>query len=225
MESFDKKHFNTLYKAAVSSLKSPGKAKSKLPKEESDKYPKIFVFRHGETFDNKNRIHSGHRDSKLTDIGIKQADVLAEKLKDKDINICITSHLTRSVDTAKHALKYHKNIKYEIDDRIIERDYGNLTGKSKIKIMELYPIKAVFYRRGYDTRPPKGESLKDVNERVFPFCKEVIRRARDNNVNIAISCHGNSMRAVRKYFEGFSIIKEVSLENPLGQDYAQYIAK
>ena len=36
MESFDKKHFNTLYKAAVSSLKSPGKAKSKLPKEESD---------------------------------------------------------------------------------------------------------------------------------------------------------------------------------------------
>lgn len=225
MKSFDKTHFNTLYKAALDSLKNPGKAKDKLPKEESDKYPKIYVFRHGETFDNRNRIHSGHRNSELTEVGIKQANILAEKLKNKNIAICITSHLSRSIDTAKHALKYHKDIKYEVDDRIIERDYGDLTGKSKTKLMELYPVKAVLYRRGFDTKPPGGESLKDVNERVFPFCEELTKRVKENNINVAISCHGNSMRAIRKYFEGFNILKEITLENPLGQDYVQYVVK
>ncbi|MBU1016590.1 MAG: histidine phosphatase family protein [Patescibacteria group bacterium] len=225
MKSFDKKYFKQIYKAAWESIIHPGKSVKPLPKSESEKYPQIYVFRHGETFDNKNRIHSGHRDSKLTETGIKQAEILAGKLKNKDINICVTSHLSRSIDTAKYALKYHKNIKYEVDDRIIERDYGKLTGKSKTKLMELYPIKAVFYRRGYDTKPPEGESLKDVNLRVFPFCEELVKRVKENNVNIAISCHGNSMRSVRKYFEKFSILKEITLENPLGQDYARYVIK
>ncbi|OIP97706.1 hypothetical protein AUJ94_01760 [bacterium CG2_30_40_12] len=225
MKKFDGSHFKQINEAARESIARPGKSLRALPKEHSDNCPKLYVFRHGETFDNKNRIHSGHRDSKLTEKGIKQAEILADKLKNKDIGICITSHLSRSIDTAKYALKYHKNIKYEVDDRIIERDYGDLTGKSKTKLVELYPVKAVFYRRGYDTRPPRGESLRDVNERVFPFCEELKRRVRRDNVNVAVSCHGNSMRAIRKYFEKLSILKEITLENPLGQDYAQYAVK
>lgn len=225
MANFDKTHFKQLYKAAVRSITNPGKSVKELPKKESEKYPKIYVFRHGETYDNRNRIHSGHRDSKLTPKGIKQAEVLSKKLKNKEIDICIISRLSRSKDTAKIALKYHKDVKYEVDDRIIERDYGDLTGKSKTRLLELLPIKAVLYRRGYDTRPPGGESLKDVNERVFPFCDDLVKRVKKNNINVAISCHGNSMRAIRKYFEKFGILKELTLENPLGQDYAQYSIK
>ena len=71
--------------------------------------------------------------------------------------------------------------------------------------------------------PPKGESIKMVEERVFPFCTELIERIKHNNINVAISAHSNSMRAIRRYFEKLSIVEEITLENPLGCDYSQYV--
>lgn len=212
-------------KASLESIEHPGKSKSKLPKQESKKYPEIYLFRHGETYDNKNKVFSGWRDSSLTHKGIKQAEVLANKLKGKDINLCIVSPLSRSKETAKLALKYHPNMVYEEDERVIERNYGKLMGYSKSKMAKENPVLAAKYRRGYDSPPPKGESLKMVEERVFPFCIELVERIKRNNINVAISAHGNSMRAIRKYFEKLSTIEELTMENPLGSDYCEYVVR
>jgi 2,3-bisphosphoglycerate-dependent phosphoglycerate mutase len=209
--------------SAIISILNPGRAREKLPKKESPAYPEIYVFRHGESEDNKNRVFSGWRDSPITSLGKKQALVLAKKLKNKAIDICIVSRLSRSKETAQLALKGHKKIKYETDDRIIERDYGQLSGKSKEKLMEDDLTEAVKYRRFFDYPPPKGESLKDVQKRVFPFCDQLVKRIRKTGENIAISCHGNSMKIIRLYFEKLPITEVLIQENPLGQDYAQYI--
>ncbi len=91
--------------------------------------------------------------------------------------------------------------------------------------MHEIPEKESLYRRGYDTKPPGGESLKDVEKRVFPFCNDIVKRIKENNINVAISCHGNSMRAIRKYFENISTLEETTMENPLGRDYAQYVIR
>lgn len=221
----DKNLWKEIKKASIDSLKNPGQNNKPLPKNESPSDPEIYVFRHGETYDNVNRVFSGWRDSKLTDKGIEQAQILADKLKNKHIDICIVSPLSRSQDTAEIALKYHDDILYEVDQRIIERNYGDLQGTSKEKLMKENQELAIKYRRSYDVPPPHGESMKMVEERVFPFCEEMIERARKNNLNIAISCHGNSMRAIRRYFEGLSIIEELTIENPLARDYAEYVVK
>lgn len=209
--------------ASEDSIKNPGKNKKPLPKNESDYDPEIYVFRHGETFDNKNKVFSGWRDAKITEEGIKQAETLAEKLKDKRIDLCITSPQFRAKETARIALKHHKDMVFEEDVRVMERNYGELTGQSKEKWMKENPDLAIRYRRGYDFPPPKGESLKMVQERIWPFCDELVERVKHNNVNVAISCHGNSMRAIRKYFEQLSIVEMLTVENPLAQDYAQYV--
>ncbi len=209
-------------RSALSSIMSPGKAKRPLPKKESSKYPEIYVFRHGETYDNRQRIFSGWRDSKLTLKGKDQAKMLVPKLKDKQIDVCIISHLSRSSQTAKIALK-GKKVSYEVDDRIIERDYGKLTGKSKEKLMEENFVDAVKYRRYFDFPPPGGESLKDVKKRVFPFCRDLVKRVKKTGENVAVSCHGNSMKIIRLYFEKLKIIDVLVQENPLGQDYAEYV--
>jgi len=209
--------------SAVISILQPGKTRKKLPKIESSKYPEIYVFRHGESKDNKARRFSGWHDTQLTSLGKKQALVLAKKLKNKAIDVCIVSRLQRSEETAKIALKNHKKMKYEVDDRIIERDYGTLTGKSKTNLMKKDLIHAVKYRRFFDYPPPKGESLKDVQERVFPFCKDLVKRIRKTGENIAVSCHGNSMKVMRLYFEKLPITEVLIQENPLGQDYAEYV--
>lgn len=208
--------------AALKSLVKPGGTKKKLPKIESKKYPEIYVFRHGETFDNRNKVFCGRRDSKITERGKKQARLLAEKLKNKQIDVCVISSLSRSRDTAKIALKGKKVI-FEVDDRIIERDYGKLSGTSKMKILEEDPIKAVKYRRFYDFAPPGGESVKMVEKRVFEFCDELVKRIRKTGENVAISCHGNSMKMIRYYFEKLELVDVLVQENPLGEDFTEYV--
>lgn len=208
--------------SAVSSILNPGRTKKPLPKVESAKYPEIYVFRHGETHDNKNKVFSGWRDSLLTSQGKKQAEILAQKLKEKKIDVCIVSHLSRSKETAEIIFK-GRNIPFELDDRIIERDYGDLSGTSKEKAMREDFVRTVKYRRFFDYRPPNGESLKDVTKRVFSFCEDLIKRMRQTKENIAISAHGNSMKAIRLYFEKLPIVEVLVQENPLGQDYAQYV--
>lgn len=209
-------------RSALFSIMNPGKSKKPLPKVESPKYPEIYVFRHGESNDNCQRVFSGWRDSKLSSKGRSQAKVLAPKLKNKKIDVCIVSRLSRSKQTAKIALK-GKKVSYEVDDRIIERDYGKLTGKSKEKLMEEDFVDAVKYRRFFDFPPPGGESLKDVKKRVYPFCDDLVKRVRRTGENVAISCHGNSMKIIRLYFEKLEIIDVLVQENPLAQDYAEYV--
>jgi len=208
--------------SAINSILNPGRPAKPLPKKESPHYPEIYVFRHGESYDNKRRVFSGWRDSRLTPLGKKQARILAQKLAGKQIDVCIISRLSRSKETAQIALRDHQ-VKYEIDDRIIERDYGDLTGKSKVKLMKEELVRAVKFRRFYDVPPPNGESLKDVKKRVFPFCRSLVKRIRKTGENVAISCHGNSMKIIRLYFEKLAITDVLVQENPLAKDYAEYI--
>ncbi len=207
---------------ALKSLIKPGGTNKKLPKIESKEFPEISLFRHGETFDNRNLIFCGRRDSKVTMTGKEQAGVLAKKLKNKRIDVCIVSSLSRSKDTAEIALK-GKKVKFEVDDRIIERDYGKLSGTSKTKILDDDPVNAVKYRRFHPFAPPEGESMKMVKKRVFEFCDELVKRVRKTGENVAISCHGNSMKMIRFYFEKLDLVDVLVQENPLGTDYAEYV--
>lgn len=208
--------------AAIKSLEQPGKAFAALPKTNLTEPPILYIFRHGSTVDNEARIFSGWRDARLSENGVGHAETLAESLRNARIDIGIHSHLSRSVDTLRIVLQYHPNAQMELDDRIIERNYGDLSGKSKTELMELDPEKAILYRRGYDFPPPNGESIKMVEARVFPFCEELTERMKRDRINVAISSHSNSMRVLRRYFEGMSVEEMLSHENPLGQDYVAY---
>ena len=64
-----------------------------------------------------------------------------------------------------------------------------------------------------------------VEERVFPFCRELVERVKREGINVAVSAHGNSMRAMRRFFEGLSMEQMLTLENPLAQDYAAYLVR
>ena len=134
---------------------------------------KIFIFRHGQTQYNKKHIFTGFKDSKLTPLGIKQAKVIAKKLKNKKFEIAIQTRLSRSKDTLKQVLKYHPECKKIIkDDRIIERSYGNLSGIPHKQIIKKHGQEQFDkWHRGYNNRPPRGESFADVEKRVKSFIK------------------------------------------------------
>ncbi len=187
---------------------------------------KIYLFRHGQTFYNKDHIFTGWKDSNLTPLGYKQADKIGRMLKDKKIQLAFSSHLTRSRETLKQVLKYHPECKRIIvDDRIIERSYGDLQGMTHEKFIKENGEKLFkLYHRSYDVPPPNGESIKMVEERVLSFINDLLFLMRKYKVNVAVSAHGNSMRPFRRYFEHMTISRMMKLENPW-DNYFEYTIK
>ncbi|MGA3191110.1 MAG: histidine phosphatase family protein [Candidatus Bathyarchaeia archaeon] len=182
----------------------------------------LFVFRHAETTDNSRGIFSGWRDPVLTLKGFSQAREIAEQLGRDRIDYAFTSHLKRARKTLEIVLEKHPAIPVFTDDRLIERCYGLLQGKSKRKVALERPEWFAQIHRGYDFPPPEGESLKMVENRTLPFLLQLEEWLRQNPGNVAISCHGNSLRPIRRVFEHLSLKQMLQIENP--QDRAMAYA-
>jgi 2,3-bisphosphoglycerate-dependent phosphoglycerate mutase len=182
----------------------------------------LFVFRHAETTDNSRGIFSGWRDPELTLRGLSQSREIAEQLRRERIDYAFTSHLRRARKTLQIVLETHPAIPVFTDDRLIERCYGLLQGKSKRKVANERPEWFAKVHRGYDFPPPEGESLKMVENRTLPFLAQLKEWLLQNPGNVAISCHGNSLRPIRRVFEHLSLKQMVQIESP--QDRAMTYA-
>jgi broad specificity phosphatase PhoE len=187
---------------------------------------KIYLFRHGQTYYNKNKIFTGYKDSSLTPLGKNQAKIIAKNLIKKRIDVAFQTKLSRSKDTLKIILKFHPECKKIItDNRMIERGYGVLEGKSHEKIIEKYGReKFDRWHRGWEEHPEKGESFKMIEKRVKKFIKYLLSFMKNNKVNVAISAHGNSIRLFRKIMEKASIKESCCWTIPYDK-YFEYTIK
>jgi len=164
---------------------------------------KLFIFRHGQTEDNKNKIFSAWRQTDLTPEGIQEAEEIGKKLQDEKVTKAYCSDLIRARHTLEIVLQGHSPIPIIEDPRIKERNYGDLTGTSKTELQEKDPTNFQLWHRSYTVAPPGGESIQDVEARVYPFLEELIQSLQANDV-VFIAAHGNSIRPMRKFFEHLS---------------------
>ena len=180
---------------------------------------RIFLFRHAQTFDNLNKIFSGKRDPDLTPSGIEEAEKIRNQLKDEKVTKAYCAPNKRTKRTLEIVLKTHEGTEIVVaDPRLLERDYGDLTGKSKEKTAKLYPKEYPKWHRSYDTPPPGGESLKEVEKRVLEFLKELIVNIRHGDVIFICAC-ANSLRPIRRYFEKMTETQMASFEHERGKIY------
>ena len=193
---------------------------------EKERVCKIYLFRHGQSRHNRDAIFSGWLETPLTKTGIEHAKIVALGLKNKKIGAAFHSHLSRSKDTLKEVLKFHPECKKIMeDDRLIERSYGKFQGMKHYDFVKKYGFKKyAFIHRDYSSRSPNGESVKDVEKRVLSFMKDLFAFIKKNQVNVAISASGNSMRPFRRYFEKASIREMMSWEMPY-DNYFEYSVK
>ena len=174
---------------------------------------KIFLFRHGRTSDNIDGEFSGWHNSRLVKSGVDDAKIVAERLKKETFEVAIHTSLVRSKQTLDYVLKYHPECKIVlVDNRMIERNYGIFNTHTHLEIVKKYgPEKYDLWHRGWSKRPTGGESFKDVERRVKDFIKDLVRFIKKNDVNVAISAHGNSIRLFRKVMEKMSVKETVGL--------------
>jgi probable phosphoglycerate mutase len=100
---------------------------------------KIFLARHGQNVDNVNGILNGRRDEPLTSLGEEQAHATASYIKESGIvfDKIYSSPLTRAYRTAEIISEDLGLSKPKIEDTLIERDFGVMTGQPVSKIEEL----------------------------------------------------------------------------------------
>lgn len=93
---------------------------------------KIYLVRHGQSTANQEKVMAGHNDVLLTNKGIEQANIIADKIKDIPIDIIYSSPLTRALDTANIINSKRKEaLPINIANELIEVDYGIYEGVSK----------------------------------------------------------------------------------------------
>jgi 2,3-bisphosphoglycerate-dependent phosphoglycerate mutase len=179
--------------------------KKELGKEHKKEY-KIYLFRHGQTFFNKDHIFTGWKDSKLTLLGKKQAKIISKKLKNKEIGAAFHTHLSRSTETLKEVLKLHPECRILIeDDRMLERSYGKLEGmhhKAFIERKGKEDYKILLHWHRIDNL--HGTELKKFEEKVGEAELKIIRRSYS-----AKPVGGESIKMVEKRVKKF--IKDLLL--------------
>ena len=168
----------------------------------------ILLIRHGQSEWNKLNLFTGFKNIELSEQGIEEANKAGQNFKNLDFkfNIVFTSELKRAQETAKIILQnldqwdfLNNQGKIISNINLNERDYGDLTGLNKKETAEKFGEEQVHkWRRGYSDQPPNGESLEDVVRRVTKYFEEVIKPAiqSNENDNILIAAHGNSLRAL-----------------------------
>ena len=82
---------------------------------------RVYIVRHGETEENKQKIVQGHLDTPLNSEGERQSDIVASALKDVPFDVCYSSDLRRAADTAKRILVYHPGVELQTQEAVRER--------------------------------------------------------------------------------------------------------
>ena len=164
----------------------------------------FVLMRHGQSQWNLENRFTGFHDIDLSDQGREEAKAAGQRLKDAGVKFdqVFTSTLQRAYHTAEIALNECGQgalLKTMVrHDDLRERDYGDLTGLNKDETRQKYGEEQVhIWRRSYDVNPPGGESLKDVVEnRVRPYFEREIKPLLDQEKNVLVAAHGNSLRGI-----------------------------
>jgi phosphoserine phosphatase len=151
---------------------------------------KFTIIRHGETVANTKLLLSGHRDTPLTENGLKQAHRVAERLKAERFTAAYSSDLSRAINTRDTILQHHNYLKGESLPLLRERSFGEFeeqaiaTHFSALKNSGL-PL--------WEFTPPQGESLIQVQQRATQFISSLTK---DSNSHLLIVGHFSINKAI-----------------------------
>ena len=207
---------------------------------------KLVLVRHGESEWNKLNLFTGWTDVDLSEKGHEEAIQGGKILKEEgfDFDVAYTSRLKRAIHTLNHILdELDRNwIPVYKCWQLNERHYGALQGLNKAETAAKYGDEQVkIWRRSYDVTPPEldpsderapknqdmfrdipaselplTESLEITVARAVPFFNEVIKPQMLAGKRVIIAAHGNSLRALVKYFEDMTPDEILGVNIPTG---------
>lgn len=212
----------------------------------------LVLLRHGQSTWNKENLFTGWHDVPLTPLGEAEATAAGRTMAEAGLwfDTAHTSVLTRAVLTCHLALSAMEQVWLPVrrDWRLNERHYGALQGLNKTQTQEAHgEAQTKIWRRSFEVPPPAvdlsspehpatdrryrfvdraslpaAECLKDVVARVVPHFREEVVPQLLAGMNVLITAHGNSLRALLMHLEGVSAddIAEVNIPTGVPRLYA-----
>ncbi|MBX9726889.1 MAG: 2,3-bisphosphoglycerate-dependent phosphoglycerate mutase [Rickettsiales bacterium] len=195
------------------------------------KMGRLIIIRHGESEFNRDDLFAGWVDTPLTEAGRNGAIEAGKLIRKSGFqaDAVYTTRLSRAQDTTKEILKgLGQASKACIEsDALLERHYGNLAGLKKeetraarkgepyIDDPYTYPPPPIEVTNPHHPDHPsdaikvidvpgnmtKGESIKDVEDRVRPLWLDDILPRLQRGENVLISAHANTLRALNKIIQ------------------------
>ncbi len=155
----------------------------------------IYLIRHGETDFHVEKRALGKLDVPLNELGVKQAQMVAEYFGGMSLKAIYSSPLRRCVETAR-PLSLAQGLRISAVEGITEIDLGEWDGKP---FRELYDeggeTFSQWIQKPASTRIPGGEMLSEVRERVLSAVLEILESHSPED-DIAIFGHGGPLRII-----------------------------
>lgn len=155
----------------------------------------VYLTRHGETEWNQRAVLCGRSDIALSGEGEIQAEILADKLKEKGITIILTSPLMRARQTAEIIGK-KLNIPIRTEALLEEQDFGRL------EECPMQEEQCLEYRNNFFAPFPEGESVIMVTYRALKLIEKV--KEKMDGQKILLVSHGAFCRVFHACVKGVS---------------------
>lgn len=169
----------------------------------------LVLVRHGQSEWNKLNLFTGWRDPGLTELGVEEANLAGDRLRERNVqfDVAFTSVLSRAQKTCDIILDKigQAGLTTLRDQALNERDYGDLAGLNKDDARAKWGDEQVhIWRRSYEIQPPGGESLRDTVARVLPYYIREIQPRVMRGERVLVAAHGNSLRALIMVLDGLN---------------------
>ncbi len=156
----------------------------------------LLLIRHGRTSANADGILAGRLTGvDLDDVGRKSAYELGDRLAQVPVVKVVSSPLERTLATTALALK---SVPLEIDDRLIECDYGQWQGE-KISDLAQLDMWKIVQEKPADMVFPDGEAMAAMASRAVACIREwdaQLTAEHGENVVWAAVIHGDVIKAI-----------------------------
>ena len=153
---------------------------------------KIYFIRHGESEANIRNVISNRESSfHLTPKGRRQAEALAEKLRDIPLSAIFSSPVLRARETAE-ILSTDLGVAYQVTEALREYDCGILEEKSDEESWRYHRqyFEDWIIRKNYTSKPDEGECFLDIQNRFVPFIDELVSANSHGDRHILLIGHG-----------------------------------
>lgn len=204
---------------------------------------KLLLLRHLQSRWNLENRFTGWVDVPLCKEGIAKTEETAKKVFQYQIDTAYSSPLLRNQNTLVRILDYlgkypifiyldkgrmkdwgrYKDISefdlpVYISEALNERYYGQLQGLNKEEAMKKFGQEQVHqWRRGFNKKPPGGESLKDTVKRTIPFYVKYVEKDLKEDKNVLVVASHNSLRAIIKHIEKIADQDIINTEMAYGE--------
>lgn len=157
---------------------------------------RLYAARHGQTIWNAEDKVCGSTDLPLTDVGIAQAESLAEKCKALNLDLIISSDLVRARKMAQ-IVSDACGVPVIEDSRLQEQHFGSWEGIGRKDPRFL--AHKVHFAMPYDDG---GESIFQLVHRVYSALDDI--KAQYSDKTVLVVCHGTVCRVIKTYFESMT---------------------